>query len=49
METIDEEFLKSTMDFIDDAVRDRKPFFVWKAPAFRSRDWIGLLRLFGMR
>lgn len=29
METIDEEFLKATTDFIDDAVRDRKPFFVW--------------------
>ena len=29
METIDEEFLKATTDFIDRAVRDRKPFFVW--------------------
>jgi arylsulfatase A-like enzyme len=29
METIDEEFLKATTDFIDGAVRDRKPFFVW--------------------
>jgi arylsulfatase A-like enzyme len=29
METIDEEFLKATMEFIDGAVRDRKPFFVW--------------------
>jgi arylsulfatase A-like enzyme len=29
METIDEEFLKATTEFIDAAVRDRKPFFVW--------------------
>src|SRR5213080_4038425 len=29
METIDEEFLKAGTDFIDRAVRDRKPFFVW--------------------
>jgi arylsulfatase A-like enzyme len=29
METIDEEFLKASIDFIDGAVRDRKPFFVW--------------------
>jgi arylsulfatase A-like enzyme len=29
METIDEEFLKATTEFIDGAVRDRKPFFVW--------------------
>ena len=29
METIDEEFLKSSIDFIDRANRDRKPFFVW--------------------
>src|SRR5689334_2891739 len=28
-ETIDEEFLKATNDFIDGAVRDKKPFFVW--------------------
>ena len=29
METVDEEFLKATTEFIDGAVRDRKPFFVW--------------------
>ena len=29
METIDEEFLEATMEFIDGAVRDKKPFFVW--------------------
>jgi arylsulfatase len=29
METIDEEFLQATTEFIDGAVRDRKPFFVW--------------------
>jgi arylsulfatase len=29
METIDEEFVRATTEFIDGAVRDRKPFFVW--------------------
>jgi arylsulfatase len=29
METIDEEFLKATMNFIDRAHEDGKPFFVW--------------------
>jgi arylsulfatase A-like enzyme len=29
METVDEEFLKATLDFIDRAHRDKKPFFVW--------------------
>ena len=29
METIDEEFLQATTEFIDGAARDRKPFFVW--------------------
>jgi arylsulfatase len=29
METIDEEFLSATLGFIDDAVKDDKPFFVW--------------------
>jgi arylsulfatase A-like enzyme len=29
METVDEEFLKATLDFIDRANRDRKPFFAW--------------------
>ena len=29
METVDEEFLAATLDFIDRANRDSKPFFVW--------------------
>jgi arylsulfatase A-like enzyme len=29
METVDEEFLAAGLDFIDRAVRDDKPFFVW--------------------
>ena len=29
METVDEEFLAASLDFIDRANRDRKPFFVW--------------------
>jgi arylsulfatase A-like enzyme len=29
METVDEEFLKATLDFIDRAHRDKKPFFAW--------------------
>jgi len=29
METVDEEFLKATMDFIDRAHRDKKPFLAW--------------------
>lgn len=29
METVDEEFLGGTVDFIERAVRDDKPFFVW--------------------
>ena len=29
METIDEEFLKASMDFMDRAVKAKKPFFVW--------------------
>jgi arylsulfatase A-like enzyme len=29
METVDEEFLKSTLDFIDRANKANKPFFVW--------------------
>jgi arylsulfatase A-like enzyme len=29
METIDEEFLRATTEFIEGAVRDRSPFFVW--------------------
>jgi arylsulfatase len=29
METIDEEFVNATISFMDRAVRDKKPFFVW--------------------
>ena len=29
METVDEEFVAATLDFIDRANRDKKPFFVW--------------------
>jgi arylsulfatase len=29
METVDEEFLNASLDFIDRAHRDQKPFFVW--------------------
>ena len=29
METVDEEFLGATLDFIDRANRDKKPFFAW--------------------
>jgi arylsulfatase A-like enzyme len=29
METVDEEFLKATLDFIDRAVQEKKPFFAW--------------------
>ena len=41
METIDEEFLKATTEFIDGAVRDRKPFFVWFNPT-RMHIWTHL-------
>ncbi|WP_434299273.1 arylsulfatase [Corallococcus exiguus] len=29
METVDEEFLGATLDFIDRAQKDQKPFFIW--------------------
>ena len=29
METVDEEFIAATLDFIDRANRDKKPFFAW--------------------
>ena len=32
METVDDEILKATIDFIDKAGRDNKPFFVWLNP-----------------
>src|SRR6476660_8851471 len=41
METIDEEFLKASMDFIDRANRDKKPFFVWFNPS-RMHIWTRL-------
>jgi hypothetical protein len=41
METIDEEFLKSSFDFIDRANRDKKPFFVWFNPT-RMHIWTRL-------
>jgi arylsulfatase A-like enzyme len=41
METIDEEFLKATTEFIDGAVRDRKPFFIWFNPT-RMHIWTHL-------
>ena len=41
METIDEEFLKASFDFIDRANRDKKPFFVWFNPT-RMHIWTRL-------
>ena len=41
METIDEEFLKASIDFIDRANRDKKPFFVWFNPS-RMHIWTRL-------
>ena len=41
METIDEEFLKASIDFIDRANRDGKPFFVWFNPS-RMHIWTRL-------
>jgi arylsulfatase A-like enzyme len=41
METTDEEFLAATTEFIDGAVRDRKPFFVWFNPT-RMHIWTHL-------
>ncbi|MGB7825702.1 MAG: sulfatase-like hydrolase/transferase, partial [Pseudolabrys sp.] len=41
METIDEEFLKASIDFIDGANRDKKPFFVWFNPS-RMHIWTRL-------
>jgi arylsulfatase len=40
-ETIDEEFLKATIDFIDKANRDKKPFLVWFNPT-RMHIWTRL-------
>jgi arylsulfatase A-like enzyme len=41
METIDDEFLKASIDFIDRANRDRKPFFAWFNPS-RMHIWTRL-------
>jgi arylsulfatase len=41
METIDEEFLKATIDFIDRANREKKPFLVWFNPT-RMHIWTRL-------
>ena len=41
METIDEEFLTASLDFIDRADRDSKPFFVWFNPT-RMHIWTHL-------
>ena len=41
METIDEEFLQASTDFIDRANRDKKPFFVWFNPS-RMHIWTRL-------
>ena len=41
METIDEEFLNASIDFIDHANRDKKPFFVWFNPS-RMHIWTRL-------
>ena len=41
METIDEELLKASLDFIDRAHRDKKPFFVWLNPT-RMHIWTRL-------
>ena len=41
METIDEEFLSASIDFIERANRDKKPFFVWLNPS-RMHIWTRL-------
>ena len=41
METIDEEFLAATMDFIDRANREKKPFLAWFNPS-RMHIWTRL-------
>jgi arylsulfatase A-like enzyme len=41
MEIIDEEFLKASIDFIDRANRDKKPFLVWFNPT-RMHIWTRL-------
>ncbi|MFO1150701.1 MAG: arylsulfatase [Alsobacter sp.] len=41
METVDREFLGASIDFMDRAVRDKKPFFVWFNPT-RMHIWTRL-------
>ena len=41
METVDDELLKASIDFIDRAHRDQKPFFVWFNPT-RMHIWTRL-------
>ncbi len=41
METVDEEFLAASLDFIDRANRDKKPFFVWSNSS-RMHIWTHL-------
>jgi arylsulfatase A-like enzyme len=41
METVDDELLKASVDFIDRAHRDQKPFFVWFNPT-RMHIWTRL-------
>ncbi len=41
METVDEEFLKASLNFIDDAHKNKKPFFVWFNPS-RMHIWTHL-------
>ena len=41
METIDEEFLAASLDFVDRANRDQKPFFLWFNPS-RMHIWTRL-------
>jgi arylsulfatase len=41
METVDEEFLKATLDFIDRATQEKKPFFAWFNPS-RMHIWTHL-------
>ena len=41
METIDQEFLNASMDFLDRVTRDKKPFFLWFNPT-RMHIWTRL-------
>jgi hypothetical protein len=38
METVDEEFLTATLDFIDRANQEKKPFFAWFNPSRMQHD-----------